>query len=483
MAGHSTKAKIITEQLLRSWARCRRKAWLDRYGERNKRIWSAHRTLQLDHQHRSFVELISQMPERSIGNCEDGASFVLGLKLSGISPTGTALASNPPLIQKVNGVSKWGSFAYQPIITRQGHKLTREHKLTLSLNAYLLEKLQENKVNKAIAISLNNQNFNIEYMKVTPNLISQLLESIERLRKDLQSYEPPSLSLNKRKCSICSWKNLCHTKSISIGHLNEVSGIGPKRITMLGEIGIKNIKDLANSNAIELNNKLPEPNNKIAKELITQARVQVNNRKEKLNSEITLSELKDSKGIFLYDIEADPDDKHEFLHGFVKLNQINSGEWNLNKASYQPLLTFEKNNEYLLWERIKRKLENYPDWPILHYGETESISLYKLAKRNNSKDSELISIRNRCIDIHSILRRSWVLPINNYGLKSVANYIGFKWEQENIDGAKALLWWRQWKNSKRSSKVYSNNLNKILQYNKDDCLATWAIASWLLKEN
>ena len=27
------------------------------------------------------------------------------------------------------------------------------------------------------------------------------------------------------------------------------------------------------------------------------------------------------------------------------------------------------------------------------------------------------------------------------------------------------------------------NLKKIFKYNKDDCLATWAVASWLLKQD
>ena len=44
--------KPLTDRLLRSWVRCRRRAWLDRHANPNDRLYTAHRTLQLDDQQR-----------------------------------------------------------------------------------------------------------------------------------------------------------------------------------------------------------------------------------------------------------------------------------------------------------------------------------------------------------------------------------------------------------------------------------------------
>ena len=483
MGSPSSSTIVITDRLLRSWIRCRRKAWLDRYGDKKKRIWLAHRTLQVDHQHRSFVELISQTYQPRIGTCEEGASFVLGLKLFGETPSGKSLGTNTSLIQKIEGISKFGGFCYRPVITRQGNKLTRELKLILTFNALLLEKLQETKINHAIAISKINQRLDIEKLRISPNLTNQVFESIERLSKDLDLDEPPPISSNKRKCSICTWKNVCKSTSISEGHLSEVSGLGGKRISMLKEIGINTLKDLAHSDPIKLKEDLKHPHNIIAPQIINQALIQLNKTKKRLKPYPALPELNELKGVFLYDIESDPDSKHDFLHGFIRLSRMNNGEWNLEEANYQPLLNLENNNEEFIWKRIKKKLAAHPSFPILHYGETESIYIYKLAQRNKCTESELNSIRNRFIDIHLRIKENWLLPINNYSLKTVANYIGFHWEQKGVDGSNALLWWRQWKYSRRSRKLPSNNLKQIFQYNKDDCLATWAIASWLIKNN
>ena len=39
---------VLTDRLLRSWLRCKRRAWLDRHGPAERRQWSAHRALALD---------------------------------------------------------------------------------------------------------------------------------------------------------------------------------------------------------------------------------------------------------------------------------------------------------------------------------------------------------------------------------------------------------------------------------------------------
>ena len=72
------------------------------------------------------------------------------------------------------------------------------------------------------------------------------------------------------------------------------------------------------------------------------------------------------------------------------------------------------------------------------------------------------------------------MPLKNYGLKAVANWIGFKWKRSGTDGAKALLWWRQWRGSGKGKRGHVNKLRNIFEYNQDDCLATLEVALWLI---
>jgi uncharacterized protein len=182
--------------------------------------------------------------------------------------------------------------------------------------------------------------------------------------------------------------------------------------------------------------------------------------------------------VLLYDIESDPDARDDFLHGFVIVPRQPDGSWPAQPDPawrYTPLLALQEHGEARLWRRLQALLDRYPGWPLLHYGETEAISLVRLAQRQGAREAELARLRARLVDVHARLRRHWLLPVNSYGLKAVASWLGFHWSQSGVDGARCLLWWRQWRRDGGPAR-----LQRIFTYNRDDNLATWAVVSWLL---
>jgi uncharacterized protein len=129
---------------------------------------------------------------------------------------------------------------------------------------------------------------------------------------------------------------------------------------------------------------------------------------------------------------------------------------------------------------------------VLHYGETERVQLLRLAERQGVREAERAALRQRLVDVHGRLRRHWRLPVNSYGLKAVASWLGFEWSQPGADGARCLLWWRLWRQwhgpgstgmaprSTPGAERGRRQLARIFRYNRDDGLATWAVAQWLL---
>jgi uncharacterized protein len=114
---------------------------------------------------------------------------------------------------------------------------------------------------------------------------------------------------------------------------------------------------------------------------------------------------------------------------------------------------------------------------VLHYGETEAIALMRLTERLGVPEAERQRLRARLVDVHQRLRRHWVMPVNSYGLKAIASWLGFRWSQHGVDGARCLLWWRQWREGR-----HGHQLRRIFRYNHDDNRATWAVARWLLDQ-
>ena len=477
-------ANVLTDRLLRSWLRCRRRAWLDRYGDPAERQWTAHRNLQLDHQQRCFVALLPDRPARGEPACRDGAAGVVGLRLKGIGPGGEALEAHPPLLIRVRGSSRWGGFAYQPVLARQGRRLTREHQLPLALMAHLLEQEQQASVTDMLVVGGGGRRLERDRVGFSKGLKRQLGEALNKLSSDLSRSRPPALAADRRKCSLCSWRGPCNSEAVAQGHLSEVSGIGAKRREMLLELGITGLPELAAADPDQLAARMErfgEQHGEVARTLVLQARVQRDGRVESLTTDPSLPELQGAPGVLLYDIESDPDARHDFLHGFVRLPRGDQGEWDMAAARYHPLLVMERHGESRCWQRLQRLLNRYRAWPVLHYGETEALALRRMGQRQQQPEADRTALNHRLIDVHERVRRHWRLPLSGYGLKPVASWLGFEWSQVGADGARALLWWRQWQGDGPSRRGSDHALRWIFQYNRDDCLATWAVADWLLR--
>ena len=513
--GSAPRQGALSDRLLASWLRCRRRAWLDRHGPAERRVWSAHRALALDEQRRLFQLLVSERPGHGEAACREGRPGVMGLRLNGWNGAGQPLEAHPSLLLRLEGTSQWGPFRYQPVLARQGHHVTREHRLVLALWGRLLAEHQGAPVDQGLVLGGAGAG-RPEKVNLAGSLASQLDQSLTRLAADLERQGPPPLVSDRKKCTLCSWRDLCDGVARQQGHLSEVSGIGGKRRELLLEAGIGSLADLAAADPQHLADALAahgEQHREMAPQLVAQALVQQRGQARRLHQgpalpELALPELARAPGVLLYDIESDPDARDDFLHGLVRLRRQGGaagpgGEapdpWPASAAAapFTPLLALQEHGEARLWRRLAALLEHYPDWPVLHYGETEAISLLRLAERQGASPEARARLRSRLVDVHARLRRHWLLPVPSYGLKSVASWLGFEWRQKGVDGARCLMWWRQWRQwhlhpTDKSTDKPSNPaavqtsrqlLQRLFRYNQDDNLATWAVARWLLDQD
>jgi len=107
-------------------------------------------------------------------------------------------------------------------------------------------------------------------------------------------------------------------------------------------------------------------------------------------------------GFYIFDIESNPDDKHDFLYGFLKINNLFIKKEDL---IYEPILNL-KNNKGESYRKIIEILFSQKKWPVLHYGETEKIAIINIAKELNFSFEEIDSLSSRFIDLHTLIRKS-----------------------------------------------------------------------------
>ena len=440
MGATTPAANVLTDRLLRSWLRCRRRAWLDRHGDPSDRRWTAHRNLQLDDQQRCFVALLPERPGHGEAACAAGAAGVVGLRLKGEGPGGERLEAHPPLLRRVKGQSRWGA-PYQPVMASEA-RMTREHQLPLALMVRLLEQHQQASISRCLWWAAVAVAWNAIGSASQPACGGNWPRVCASCRRT-STATPPPLAAERRKCSLCSWRApallMPPRKGISV-----VVASGAAR-EMLQQLGIDGLQDLAAADPQQLAGAWhgsgqhgrppmawwPRQVSVIALSSIWTLPLLVRNCAMPL--------------AWLYDIESDPDARHDFLHGFLRLPRRPDGSWDLTEATYVPVLVLAEHGEARTWTRVNRLLRRHAGWPVLHYGETETLALRRLAQRQGASDRELKQLKLRLVDVHARIRRHWRLPLSSYGLKAVAAWRGFQWSQPGVDGARALLWWRQWR--------------------------------------
>jgi len=463
---------LLTDRQLRSWLRCRRRAWLDRHGDPADRRWNPHRELQLLDRERRLAPWLSA--DRAGDRRSPGERLAAGPEaVPQLLLRRGPWRGRPTLLLRRPGASRLGAFGYVPVLLQPGRHGTREHRLTLAFWGRLLEPVLGRSPGEGLLLDDRGGR---ERVRLDGSLQPQLDQALERLGRERDQREPPELTSDRRKCVLCCWRSSCDRVAEAEGHLSQVSGIGGKRREQLQALGIVDRAALAATDGPWLMDRLErqgERRPELALDLIAQARCQELRRPERLDPADPLPELAGAPGVLIYDIESDPDARDDFLHGFLVLPRGNDGRLVApGDGRYLPLLTLREQGEGRGWQRLQRRLARHAGWPVLHYGETEAIALRRLAQRQGAP------VPAGLIDLHQRLRRHWRLPVDSYGLKAVAGWRGFRWSQPAAEGARCVLWWRRWQ--RRHDR---RDLQRIFRYNHDDCLATWTVAQWLLGED
>jgi uncharacterized protein len=461
---------------LKSFIRCKRKAWLDFKGDKSYKVWSAHNAIDKVNQYQIFSKLCNGKIYTGLKACENGYKGVIGLKIKGKFFQNIYAEIHPQLLLKTKGVSKWGPYKYLPAVYKLGHKTTREHLTDLAFSSILLESFQESKIEKGLVISSFSNKANVEEIYLNKKFKKKVLNVLLSLNECLEGFMP-EITKDRKKCTICSWQKFCDKEAKENGYLTDVDGIGSKTASLLKTHGISNTQELASYSEKQLGEKLSKFNDQKfekASMFVRQAQSYISGEPNYIAIKNDIYDLskKISSGFYVFDIESNPDEKHDFLYGFLKINNLFSKK---EEPIYEPILNLE-NNKSESYRQIIKILFSHKEWPVLHYGETEKIAIINIAKNLNFSFEEIDLLTSRFIDLHILIRKSWILPLKNYGLKTVSNWLGYKWVQKDVSGSKALYWWIQYQITE--NEIF---LKKIIQYNKDDCFATLQITEYLIK--
>jgi predicted RecB family nuclease len=293
-------------------------------------------------------------------------------------------------------------------------------------------------------------------------------------------------------CEVCHWWPDCDTERRKDDHLSLVAGISRLQRKQLGIWDTTTVADLARF-PLPIQER-PEHGSKDgyvrARE---QARVQVAGREEhrpvhevlEITEEHGLSLLPEpSAGDVFFDLEGDPFvglTGREYLFGLVLADAASDPtydcRWALNVADEKEAFKWFVDTVMDRWVR-------HPSMHIYHFASYEPSALKRLMGRHGVCEDEIDRMLRAklFIDLHTVLKRSVRASVEQYSLKALEVFHGFKRKVPLEEAGSAMRQMQHALELGCASEVNESVEYAILVYNADDCFSTLSLRDWLERE-
>lgn len=507
---------LITDKQLLLYQRCQRRAFLDRYGDISLQDPPSDFLLKLIQDSFAYQQsILSNYPYSKLNsffrNWELGAKQTIELMQQGVDRIyqgvllksevintsdfivdGSSiesdgmiqirLLSSPELLVKQPGTSKFGDWIYVSQDIKLGKRPKLDYQLISAFHAYLLADIQGIQPETGWLILRGKAPYKVDLDQRLP----QMQKVLNDYLKMVLSRQEPEVFIARQKCNLCQWHSYCLGVARSQNHISLIPGVTPTRYLRLQELNLTTVETLAKATQEQLE-VYPEFAEGIALQIIKQAESNLENKAIKRQEEFISFEsnfnssewieifqdnyqnkLKKFPVEMYFDIEAQPELNLDYLHGILVVDNRS------NQQKFYPFLAENQNQEELIWKQFLELVWMYPIAPIFHFCDYEPKTIKRLAMVYNTPDYWWKPVLNRFIDLHAKMTETVTLPVESYALKPVAKWLGFEWRNPKANGAQSVCWYEQWlKTGDRKL------LDAIVQYNEDDCRATFHIKEWL----
>lgn len=447
--------KTITKDIFIAFSQCQRKAFLLQF--RNER-GSVHEYEQIvkkrkkDNQ-RKYINSIKKKGKNAvqytIEEFEKGNFHLIdpSLKFNG-------LVADFGLLERVQNYK--GS-NYIPIIFIGTQSITKESKLELFFSGYVLGQVQNRVCEVGRIIKLDQKKSTLK-TRDSFQSIKPFLDQLSRWNIN-PNLEPPPLILNNH-CACCQFKSKCLDEAEENDNLSLLDKVSTyKLIKKFERKGIFTVNQLSYLYRPRRKRKRSRHPPSLKHSLELQALVL---RTGKIYIKETPQVTRCYVELFL-DIEGVPDQQFYYLIGVLVCRG--------NDIYYHSFWADKLQDEEKIWIKLINLLRKHKSCPIYHYGSYEAKAIIKLGKRYNTETEK---IADRLVNLNTFIYGKVYFPLRSNNLKEIGKFIGASWTLPEASGLQSIVWRHYW-DDKRELKYK----NRLIVYNKEDCLAIKTLTDFL----
>ncbi|WP_225910631.1 TM0106 family RecB-like putative nuclease [Thermoleptolyngbya sichuanensis] len=478
----------LTDELLFSFQRCHRRAYLDRYGDLEYCDAPSDYLLKLRqdslaHRREILQDAVIHEADYPRSNWAAGAETTLTLMQQGVERIsrgvllteyrdGVMLVSCPDLLVRHPGESVFGDWMYVPTDIRLGKRPKLDYQVMAAFHAYVLAAVQGAWCDTSWLMLRQRGPYAVDLVDLVPRMEEILYACAEMLIAQRE----PEVFIAHNRCDLCHWYSFCYGLATGDRHLSLLPGVTPSRYVYLKQMQITTLEALAATPVRELE-MLPGFGPAVAHKLVHQAQATLN-QEALLNPSlshgallelVTHRRLPTAEVELYFDIESAPEQNVVYLHGVLVVDR---GQ---GHNTFYALLAETPEDERLAWNQLMELFQRYPDAPIFHFCPYEVQTVRRLGELFGPASEVVEDLLTRFVDLHDWVTQVALLPVESYALKAIARWLGFNWRDAEANGAQSIFWYAQWLQT--GDRAF---LESILRYNEDDCRATHCVKDWLV---
>jgi len=371
--------------------------------------------------------------------------------------------------------SVFGDYYYLVKEIKLAKNIKEEHIIQGAFYTYLIAKIQDYLPETFSIINRDYEEQEYRYADYEESL----KKAVDGTLAILEGREVPTPTYNGCEWP---WETYCNHEALRTRDVSLVGQVGPKTKANLVAHGFKKIWDISSAKLEDLQ-KVPRIGAGKAQKLILSARAIKKGEVILLDSSV-LKFPKKTTEIFL-DLEGtdQPGHEDELVHQVDYLIGILIRKD--GREEYKPFIAHRLEDEGTMFREFMEFMRTQRDYVIYHWHNYESWHIKKLSERHGlEQEVEGHSLEQQVerlllphmIDLHKMATRAYVFPTYGNGLKEVAGYLGFKWRHDDVNALDAIAYYLKYQDDPDG---YRGEIQAIVDYNEDDCIATRVVKDWL----
>lgn len=371
------------------------------------------------------------------------------------------LKSRLDILERRDGPqSVFGDYHYIVKEVKSARNIKEKHILQAAFNNYILGKIQGYTPDRVFVINRDRDELAFDYDE------SKVVDVIAGVRRVLLSEEVDPVYGD----ASWPWESYGNRLAIERRDISLIGGIGPATRESMVSADIRTIDDLARLGQGDLT-RIKGVGAVKARAFSTTAQALV----KEVHIPLKAVSFPTVKTELFLDLEGTA---HQMNEGqLVDMDYLIGVLIRQNEAEqYKAFVAQNPDEEQRMFLDFAKWLAQFDDYVTYHWHHYEPTRLRRMARAHGLSQGEQAAVLGNLRDLYKDATQGFAFPTYGNSIKAIAPYVGFEWKEEAVSGTESIALYFDYLRDPESNRT---NLEKIINYNREDCEALRVVKDWI----